>query len=162
MIADGDLTAGQPLRQHELAGRLGMSRTPIREAVRRLQSEGLVVVENNRGAMVANPTPEQLLEIYEVRMLLEPPAAARAAETINAQDITVLTGLYERMDTCQPWEFHRLNRTFHLTVYTAAQNTTLYEHIRGLRYRSDPYVRLLVGAGGGAAAQDGHRQLLRA
>lgn len=139
-----------------------MSRTPIREAVRRLQSEGLVVIEKNRGATVANPTPEQLLEIYEVRMLLEPPAAARAAASIGPDDVVVLAGLCEAMDRCQPWEFYRLNRTFHLTVYAAAGNTTLYEHIRGLRYRSDPYVRLLVGAGGGPAAQEGHRELLRA
>jgi DNA-binding GntR family transcriptional regulator len=162
MIADGDLTAGQPLRQDELAARLGTSRTPIREAVGRLHSEGLVVMEKNRGATVANPTPERLLEIYEVRMLLEPHAAALAAETIDAEHIAVLADLYERMDNCPPWEFYRLNRSFHLAVYAVAGHATLYEHIRGLRYRSDPYVRILIGGGGGAAAQHGHRELLDA
>ena len=162
MIADGVLTAGQPLRQDELAARLDMSRTPIREAVRRLESEGLVVIEKNRGAMVANPTPEQLLEIYEVRLLLEPHAAGLAAERIDAGQIEVIDALYERMESCPAWEFYQLNREFHLAVYDVVGHNTLYEHIRGLRYRSDPYVRILSGGGGGPAAQHGHRDILDA
>ena len=162
MIADGDLHAGQALRQDELAARLGMSRTPVREAVGRLQSEGLVVIERHRGATVANPSPELLVEIYEVRLLLEPHAAGLAANVVNETKLGVLRDLYDEMDACPAWEFYRLNRAFHLEVYAISGHTTLYEHIRSLRYRSDPYVRILIGAGGGEHAQRGHRDLLDA
>lgn len=162
MITDGELSAGQTLRQDELATLLGMSRTPVREAVGRLQSEGLVVIEKNRGATVANPRPEQLLEIYEVRLLLEPHAAALAAKSIDASQLKTLEGLYQQMEECPTWEFHRLNREFHLYVCAVAGNATLYEYVRALRYRSDPYVRILIGGGGGEAAQRGHAELLEA
>jgi DNA-binding GntR family transcriptional regulator len=162
MIADGDLHAGQALRQDELAARLGMSRTPIREAVGRLQSEGLVVIERHRGATVANPSPELLVEIYEVRLLLEPHASGLAARVVDEAKLRMLRELYEEMDSCPAWEFYRLNRAFHLEVYAIADHTTLYEHIRSLRYRSDPYVRILIGGGGSDNAQRGHRDLLNA
>lgn len=162
MIADGVLGAGAPLRQGDLAEQLGMSRTPIREAIVVLQSQGLVVVERNRGATVANPTPEQLLALYEVRLLLEPPAAALAARRAEPADIEVLRELWEQMERCETWEFYRLNREFHLKTYEIAQQPVLYEHIRALRYRSDPYVRILVGGGGSSAAQHGHNELIEA
>jgi DNA-binding GntR family transcriptional regulator len=162
MIADGVLGAGASLRQEDLATELGMSRTPIREAIVVLQAEGLVVVERNRGAFVANPTPEQLLALYEVRLLLEPHAAGLAARRTTAADLEVLRALYERMEHCAAWEFYRLNREFHLKTYEMAQHPVLYEHIRSLRYRSDPYVRILAGGGGSEAAQHGHNDLLEA
>lgn len=162
MIADGVLGAGASLRQEDLASALGMSRTPIREAIMVLQNEGLVVVERNRGAFVANPTPEQLLALYEVRLLLEPHAAGLAAQLTTPADLEVLGQLYERMEQCQPWDFYRLNREFHLKTYEVANHPVLFEHIRALRYRSDPYVRILVGGGGSDAAQHGHRDLLEA
>lgn len=162
MIADGVLGAGTSLRQEDLAQELGMSRTPIREAIVVLQAEGLVVVERNRGAFVANPTPEQLLALYEVRLLLEPHAAGLAALRTTPEDLVVLRTLYAQMDDCAPWEFYRLNREFHLKTYELAQHPVMYEHIRSLRYRSDPYVRILVGGGGSEVAQHGHNDLLEA
>ncbi|GAA1697595.1 GntR family transcriptional regulator [Mycolicibacterium murale] len=162
MIADGELGAGFPLRQADLADRLGMSRTPIREAIVVLQSEGLATVERNRGASVINPTPEQLILLYDVRLMLEPAAAGLAAVKCNQSDVDRLRLVHDQMQDCAPWDFYRLNREFHLAVYTLADNPVLYEYIRSLRYRSDPYVRRLVGGGGSAAAHEDHAELLDA
>jgi len=162
MIADGTLVAGQPLRQDELAAQLGISRTPIREAIARLQSEGLAVVERNRGAMVFKPSPDELMQIYEIRMLLEPYAAQIAAARVDDVVLARLNDLYEQMQNSPPWMFFQLNREFHLALYETAQRKELYELIRALRYRSDPYVRILAGGGGGEQAQRGHAALLKA
>lgn len=162
MIADGTLVGGQQLRQDELATRLGMSRTPVREAISRLQAEGLAVVERNRGATVFNPTPEELTEIYDIRILLEPRAAQLAVKRANARVLAQLRELYTKMAEQPAWEFSRLNREFHMTLYRSCEHHELYEHIKSLRYRSDPYVRILVGGGGGEQAQRGHMALIEA
>ena len=162
MIADGTLAAGQQLRQDELAARLGISRTPIREAIARLQAEGLAVVEPNRGATVFNPSPDELKQIYEIRMLLEPYAAKIAVKMVTKEVLAKLRALYEEMQDSPPWIFYKLNREFHLTLYETAQHNELYELIKALRYRSDPYIRILIGGGGGEAAQRGHDALINA
>lgn len=162
MIADGTLAGGQPLRQDELAAQLGISRTPVREAIARLQAEGLAVVEPNRGATVFRPSPDELKEIYEVRMLLEPYAAKISVKNVTEQNISILRELYGQMNDSPPWMFFQLNRKFHLTLYEAAQQRELYGLIRGLRYRSDPYIRILAGGGGSEAAQLGHAALIQA
>lgn len=162
MIADGTLAGGQPLRQDELAAQLGISRTPIREAIARLQAEGLAVVERNRGATVFRPSPDELKQIYEVRMLLEPYAAKIAVKMVDDEVIAKLRSLYDQMQDSPPWMFFQLNREFHLTLYEAAHHNELYELIKALRYRSDPYIRILAGGGGSEAAQRGHDALIRA
>jgi DNA-binding GntR family transcriptional regulator len=162
MIADGVLAAGVPLRQDELATLLGMSRTPVREAIAQLQAEGLAVIEPHRGATVFNPSPEALVEIYEVRLLLEPRAAAIAAKKADGDTVAALRQLYDGMEHSPPWRFFQLNREFHLRLYEAARHRELFDNIRSLRYRSDPYVRILVGGGGGPAAQQGHAALIKA
>jgi DNA-binding GntR family transcriptional regulator len=162
MIADGTLAAGQPLRQDELAAQLGISRTPVREAIARLQAEGLAVVERHRGATVFKPSPDELKQIYEIRMLLEPYAAKIAVKMVNEDVLAKLRGLYDEMQDSPPWVFDKLNREFHLTLYETAQHNELYELIKALRYRSDPYIRILIGGGGGEVAQRGHDALINA
>ena len=162
MIADGTLAAGQPLRQDELAAQLGISRTPIREAIARLQAEGLAVLKPNRGATVFKPSPDELKQIYEIRMLLEPYAAKIAVKMVTREVIAKLRSLYEQMQDSPPWMFFQINREFHLTLYETAQHNELYELIKALRYRSDPYIRILAGGGGSEAAQRGHDALINA
>jgi DNA-binding GntR family transcriptional regulator len=162
LIADGTLAGGQPLRQDDLAAQLGISRTPVREAIARLQAEGLAVVERNRGATVFKPSLEELRQIYEVRMLLEPYAAKISVQNVTDEILANLRELYDQMEDCPPWMFFQLNRKFHLALYETARHQELYELIKGLRYRSDPYIRILAGGGGGDAAQRGHSALINA
>src|SRR6187200_3686539 len=82
-ILEGELAPGERLRAEALAGRFGTSRTPVREALLMLEREGLVDVLPNRGAIVRSFDADDLLDLYEVRSLIEPHAAARAATRID-------------------------------------------------------------------------------
>jgi DNA-binding GntR family transcriptional regulator len=96
-ILDGDLEAGAHLGEVEIAERLGLSRTPVREALTRLAAEGLVELEAHRGARVTRFSAEDLDGIFAVRLALEPQATARAAEHVTPADLEALDDLARRM-----------------------------------------------------------------
>src|SRR6476661_9145774 len=97
-ILEGDLKPGERLRAEALAQRFGTSRTPIREALLQLEGQGLVEVEPNRGAVVRTFDRDDLMDLYEVRALIEPHAAARAATRISDADIERLRALCDDED----------------------------------------------------------------
>jgi DNA-binding GntR family transcriptional regulator len=114
-ILEGRLTPGQRLKESALALELGISRTPVRDALRQLENEGLVVSIHNRGTFVREYSAENILEIYEIRMLLEPQAARRAAERCTQSDYEELLlscERYERPEADTP-TFNRENLSFH-------------------------------------------------
>lgn len=96
-ILTGDLAAGAHLGEVELAERLGLSRTPVREALTRLAAEGLVALEAHRGARVTSFTRQDLHGIFDVRLALEPRATARAAAHAAPDDLDALHALAEEM-----------------------------------------------------------------
>jgi DNA-binding GntR family transcriptional regulator len=97
-ILDGRLQPGQPLRERALAEELGISRTPIREALFILQGEGLVGLTPNRGATVRTITATDIAEIYALRAVLESHAAATAAEHVTDADLARLEEAYARLE----------------------------------------------------------------
>lgn len=146
MILAAELKGGEPLRQDLLARRLGISRTPLREALNRLATEGLVRMDPHRGAVVARPSAIELREIYDVRVLLEKEAAVRAAKRCTAEDIADLRAMLERQRAHDdPREFAKANAEFHDRICAVAGHRTLAELITGLRNRSEVYIRLLAG-----------------
>ncbi|GLZ47016.1 GntR family transcriptional regulator [Actinomycetospora sp. NBRC 106375] len=96
-ILTGDLAAGAHLGEVEVAARLGLSRTPVREALTRLAAEGLVELEAHRGARVTSFSRDDLDGIFDVRLALEPRATARAARHATAGDLDALDDLAGRM-----------------------------------------------------------------
>ncbi|WP_328306134.1 GntR family transcriptional regulator [Actinomycetospora sp. NBC_00405] len=96
-ILTGDLAAGAHLGEVELAERLGLSRTPVREALTRLAAEGLVETTAHRGARVTSFSRDDLDAIFDVRRALEPRATARAADHATADDLEDLAALADRM-----------------------------------------------------------------
>lgn len=132
-ILEGVYQLGGRLGEVELAEALGVSRTPVREALRRLSAEGLVEVLPNRGARVARWTERDLHEIYELRAMLESYGAARAATRIGGDDVARLAGLCENMEAyaapTSDQDFERLaeaNNRFHDIILAAADNTRLH------------------------------------
>ncbi|MBE1531972.1 GntR family transcriptional regulator [Actinomadura algeriensis] len=130
MILSGDAAAGSRLGEAELAETLGLSRTPVREALQRLGSDGLVEVLPHRGARVVEWTAADLAEIFELRSLLEPYAAARAARI--GQDESVIAGLTAQCDAMEAAadardlaELARLNSRFHAALIDASRNGRL-------------------------------------
>ena len=116
---------------------LGMSATPIREALRQLQAEGFVVNEPHRGARVADFSPEETADLYDLREALESMATLIAADHLTATDIAELEGLAEAnraaIDRNDQAAAMRLNEAWHMTIYATAQSTPhLLDFIRRL------------------------------
>ena len=133
-ILDGHSAPGERLRAEALAARFGTSRTPIREALLMLEREGIVHVEPNRGAVVRAFDPADLLDLYEVRALIEPHAALRAAGAHRAaalRRLRELCALAERRAATVPEQI-ALNEEFHALVVAAAESPRLTAALRGV------------------------------
>jgi len=133
-ILDGRLEPGRRLKEEELARELGISRTPVREALLMLQAEGLVVSTPNRGAMVRVHDAEDLDDLYQLRALLEGHATRRAATRISEQEIEALRESCERFDALSPKEslreLVRENLFFHNTILEVAGSARLAAMVR--------------------------------
>lgn len=121
-IHDGRLPPGMPIRQEALAKRLGASRIPVREALRQLESEGLVTLVPHSGARVARLDIVEHVEIYRIREALEPIAIAESATRLTDKQLAELNDLAVLIENSQSdpnlWILH--DRTFHLATYAAA------------------------------------------
>jgi DNA-binding GntR family transcriptional regulator len=133
-IVDGRLEPGRRLKEEELARELGISRTPIREALLMLQAEGLVDAVPNRGAMVRVHTSEDLEDLYQLRALLEGYATRRAATRITDEEVEGLRASCERFDALDSEkelrEFVRENMVFHSTILGIAGSARLTSMVR--------------------------------
>lgn len=164
-IMRGLLPPGTHLTQGQLAEQLQMSTTPVREALRRLAGEGLVRIDAHRGAIVRGLDKDELAEIYEIRLLLEPLAIRKAAENITDAELDQAEALWERMnDHSDTGQWSELNREFHGVFARAARSPALIGILRGLRDTSAPYVRLSIAMhpGFSETANGEHRELLDA
>lgn len=131
MIISGELVGDEPLRQRELAQRFGVSQTPVREALRRLQSEGLVVNDPHRGAAVAMSRHGILEDNSRIRAVLEPLGARLAAEAVTEEQLGHLQDLNDRMVAeSGDEEYGELNRQFHFAIYEAAASPMLLSMMR--------------------------------
>lgn len=101
-IISGDLKPGDHLVQDELTEKLGVSRTPVRDAFKRLQSEGLIINKPYYGVTVFSPSHEELTEIYEIRILIEQYCAARACEVATDEELQSVEDIRKRMDKESP------------------------------------------------------------
>ena len=130
-ILDGTLAAGQRLKEDELASQLDVSRTPVREALRKLASEDLVVIEAKRGASVRQYEAQELDDLYRLRAELEGYATRRAAERITPDQIDFLRRSVDRFTNMalrarvEPADLARENKVFHDAVLTAAEDERL-------------------------------------
>lgn len=138
-ILGGHIAAGARLGEVELADRLGVSRTPVREALSRLAAEGLVELSPNRGARVASFSVEELEETFEVRLALEPLATARAAVRSGPEDLAVLEELTHQMVAAgSPGAAQNLdalvglNRAFHGRLLQVADQRALAGALAGV------------------------------
>jgi DNA-binding GntR family transcriptional regulator len=133
-IRRGRFRPGQRIREAEVAGWLGVSRTPVREALRRLQSDGLLRLTPWRGAVVAELDRAQVEELYATRRSLEGTAAALAAEHASEAEIAVFFDLLDQdaaaVDNVK--RRARLNRRFHQALYHAAHNRYLLQALNAL------------------------------
>jgi len=166
-ILDGTLPAGARLTQDELAGQLGVSRMPVREALGRLEAEGMVVFETYRGGHVAPLTLAEADQFYLMRIALEPLLARLGAEGLDAAGMAGLAGAIEAMAAAlaagDPDTLFARVRVFHETLYEAAGKPLVLNQVLGLRDLAQRYIRRYLALPGRLAhAVENHRQLLEA
>lgn len=145
-IVTGLYPPGMRLDETELAADLGVSRTPIREALIQLSSAGLVEIRPRRGAIVADIGPQQLCEMFEVMAELEAMCGRLAARRITEAEQQALTVAHEACsaarDANDADNYYRLNEQFHHLIYAASHNVFLEEQTVALHRRLRPYRRL--------------------
>jgi DNA-binding GntR family transcriptional regulator len=165
-IHGGDLADGAVLNQAAIASHFGVSRVPVREAMRQLQAEGLIASEAHRLAVVRGLDLERLVELYDLRAVIEGFLVERATPNMDESRLKALRALEKKMraeDDHAAWL--ELNARFHRTLYEPSGAETTLELMDQLRARGERYVRLWGRGSGGihrpAEAGREHAEILK-
>lgn len=163
-IVSGELRAGSRVSQAELAHRLGVSRIPVRDALQRLASEGLVESRGRSGTFVASLSVADLQELYELRETVEPLAARLGTSNIGRAGLLRMEQLHHQLDgERDPRTWIAANAAFHAQVHGAAQRPRMIALVEHLRRLTDRYLHLhLAVIGGVDRLQEEHGRILEA
>ncbi|MCD6726069.1 MAG: GntR family transcriptional regulator [Solirubrobacteraceae bacterium] len=132
-ILSGELPPGHRLRQTDVANEFEVSHTPVREALARLASEGLVTLRPHRGAEVNSLSAEEIHEIYQVRQLLEPYAAGLTAKNASDEELArIKRAAQAASKSAKPLDLFTANRAFHLALYQPCGNGRLVQILDSL------------------------------
>ncbi|VVN83544.1 GntR family transcriptional regulator [Pseudomonas fluorescens] len=162
-ILDGRLPCGTALRQQDLADLFGVSRMPVREALRQLEAQSLLHVTAHKGAVVAPLIEGDAVETYALRILLESEALRLSIPLLEAADFTLAAHYIDALETETDYtEMGRLNRLFHMALYGKAPNRRLLSLVESGLIEEERFLRFNLEAMGlGKISQDDHRHLLR-
>ncbi len=135
-IIKGTLKPGEKVAEPELAERFGISRTPIREAFRQLESEGFLVVIPRKGAVVVSFSPKEIEEFYAIKSILEGYAARKACENLSEREIDKLKAINDKLRQLAEEDdikhFFKIHNEFHDLFIKASNNEKLHEQIGSL------------------------------
>jgi DNA-binding GntR family transcriptional regulator len=144
-IVRGALLPGAALDETELARRFQVSRTPVREAIRQLAASGLIESRPHRGAVVAQPSHEDLIGMFEAMAELEALCAGLAAQRITPAERHALAASHQELrattQSGDPQRYHEINEAFHSRIYAGAHNFYLAEITLATRVRVQPFRR---------------------
>lgn len=162
-ILSGKLEPGHQLRQDEVAAQFGTSRIPVREALRQLESEGLVVFAPNKGVTVRGLSLEDVLEMLDIRVALETQALKLAIPHMAAEDLDAAQNIldrYEKASDARAWS--EMNWRFHWTLYAPCNRPRLLTMIEANYSHVSRFTRTQVSrAAGKTRPQREHRDLLK-
>lgn len=163
-ILDGRLPCGTALRQQELADLFGVSRMPVREALRQLEAQSLLNVVQHKGAVVAPLITNNAVETYALRSVLESFALRLSIPLLDDNDLALAAQYIEQLETeTDHAEIGKLNRLFHMSLYHKAPNSKLLDLIERELNEEERFLRFhLSSMGLGKLSQDDHRALLDA
>ena len=149
-LVRGELVPGSVIQQGALARELGISTTPLREALRRLMSDGLVELDAHRDARVTPLTAEEARDLVELRRSLDPLAAGLAAERRTRQDLELIRQTAHDLAPLRADPRAAdlaTHRRFHVAIYSASHNQLLVQALDGLWDKADRYRRLALEGG---------------
>ena len=165
-ILFGELAPGQAVTIQGLVAELGAGMTPVREAIRRLTSDGALEFQGNRRVSVPTPDSASIEEMLFARQALEPELALRAAGNATSDDIEELTAIDNRLDQAisqgDVGAYLRENYAFHARLYDMANAPVLTEIANGLWLRYGPSLRVVCGRIGTQNLVDHHKMALKA
>jgi DNA-binding GntR family transcriptional regulator len=166
-ILRGDFPDGEPLRQDALADELGVSRIPVREALRQLEAEGLVSFSPHRGAVVSTLSLDEIDELFELRADIEGDLLRRAIPLMTDEQfdraVEVLDAFEDALAKGEASRWGPLNWHFHAALYAPAKRNFTMGVLQKLHQHSDRYFRMQVLlAGGGHTAGQEHRAIAAA
>lgn len=168
-IHNGVLKPGEVLRQEDLARKLGVSRAPLREALPRLEADGMIVLRPRRGYSVATLDPEEIEDIFDLRATVEEKAVRAATARRKPADVEAVFAILHQMQSIkllkgeQRHLWFDLNFQFHDALAEAAGRRHLARMVRNLRSLVEPYIRLEVDFTGDVReANLEHAQLAKA
>ncbi|MEX3015480.1 GntR family transcriptional regulator [Gymnodinialimonas hymeniacidonis] len=160
-IVTGAIAPGATLVQEDLASRFGVSRMPVREAIKHLQMLGFVTVEDNKRARVAELSRADFVEIYDMREAAEALAMRSAIPHLTNAHIDEAADIQDRIEGVDPKGFGALNMAFHMVLYRPSGRTRLLAHVEMLFNAADRYVSMVsAGPELKAKANAEHRALL--
>lgn len=166
LILFGDLAPGQSVTIQGLTERLEAGMTPVREAIRRLISDGALEFRGNRRVSVPRLSPDNISELILARQWLDPHLTLRATERATLQDLDRLTGLDHALDTAIAGgdlrAYLEANYLFHKTIYDIAEAPILADLAEGLWLRFGPSLRVVCGRVGAQTLPDKHKAMLEA
>lgn len=166
LILSNELPPGSRISQESLAERFGTSRIPVRDALNRLESDGLVVLKPSSGAWVAKLDFNECVEIYKIRERIEPLALSEAAANMTDADIDLLQDLVEQMEAATDTEtFLKLDREFHLASYRTSGMKQLNEMVHRFWNTTQQYRRAftkIMGNEGAWVIHAEHRLMIEA
>jgi len=147
-ILTGSLPAGSKLHQEEIATQLGMSRIPVRDAIRTLASEGLVRLEPRRTAIVTPVSLDDVAELYELRGAVEPLASGLAVPNMTAGDLLRMRGLLRTMiESEDPLEWLEANDEFHACLFENSGRPRMIALLRQAREQTRRYTGIRMAEG---------------
>lgn len=166
-ILSGELASGHKVRQGDLANAFGTSRVPVREALRRLESEGLVTLRPQRGYVVASLDIKEIEEIFQIRIMLEERAGYEATVKRTLEDVAALERILQRMERISVRlgaglaEWAACNHEFHQRLFSSSGQMHLCRIVNMLRDTVERYIRVFAAMGRHRdEAQSEHRSIL--
>lgn len=166
-ILRGEFGDNMPLRQDAIAAELGVSRIPVREALRQLEAEGLVVFNPHRGAVVSTLSIGEIEELFELRAQIESDLVRRSVPRVRREDLVSAKDTLKAYDAAfrkgEVTAWGKLNWEFHATLYAPAERPFTMAVVQRLHQQSDRYMRMqLVLTHGESRASTEHRSILAA
>ena len=165
-ILNGEIKAGQPLRQAALATELNVSRIPVREALLQLEAEGLVSFEPHKGATATQLNADQVDELFDLRAMLESELLAASIPNLSDEVLEEATQILSKLDQALGKEnaantWSELNSSYHTCLYSGADKPQTQDLVNTLNKNADRYIRMhLLWAGGISKAESEHNEIL--